>query len=191
MKSDYITSAATPKDLPACRLKEFAFIGRSNVGKSSLINALLMRTGLARTSREPGRTRMANFFSVGDDALVVDLPGYGFAKVDANERKKWEGLMDAYICRPSIAKFLVLVDIRRELEDLDIAVLRMLDGRSAMTLVLTKVDKVSRSEMQSRTKKIKETVEKYQINVDDVVVASSLKKTGIEALRKSLFGVKV
>lgn len=183
MDSRYITSATKPEQLPSPLLPEVAFIGRSNSGKSTLLNALLQRKGLARTSRTPGRTRMVNFFTVNDRLGLVDLPGYGYQEAGSEIAKDWAPLMTAYLSRPTIREFLFLSDCRREFDDTDFDLLRWLGEFLAPVVILTKADKLSKNEATQKAKKTKALLEEKGIVVSDVVVVSSNKKTGIDQLR--------
>jgi GTP-binding protein len=117
---EFLVGAAVPRDFPPATIPEVAFLGRSNVGKSSLINALLGRRGLARTSRTPGRTRQVNFFRVNDACLFVDLPGYGFARVPKATRGEWKVLVEAFLDRrPPERLALLIVDARHSPSPLD------------------------------------------------------------------------
>ena len=136
--------------LPPAELPEIAFAGRSNVGKSSLLNALTNRKGLARASNEPGRTRELNFFRVGDTLRLVDLPGYGFAKAPKTEIARWTGLMRDYLRgRAPLKRVLLLIDTRHGLKPNDMDVMKALDV-SAVTyqIVLTKADKLKPTETE-------------------------------------------
>jgi len=142
----FLSAAASPGGGPAARLPEVAVAGRSNVGKSSLLNALLGRHGLARTSSTPGRTRQINFFLVNDRFVIVDLPGYGFAVGSAAERQSWGPLVEGYLRdRPTLRGVVLLVDLRRGLEDEERDLLAFFAhvGLPA-ALVATKVDKLGR-----------------------------------------------
>lgn len=184
MDSRYITSATKPEQLPSPLLPEVAFIGRSNCGKSTLLNALLQRKNLARTSRTPGRTRMVNFFAVNDRLSLVDLPGYGYQEAGAEIVKDWEPLMTAYLSRPTIREFLFLTDCRRELDETDLGLLRWLGEFRPPVVVLTKADKISRNDALQKAKKTKALLEKEGVAVADVLIVSSNKKTGIDQLRE-------
>jgi GTP-binding protein len=142
----FVTSATQPSQYPPGDLPEIAFAGRSNVGKSSLINTLINRKRLVKTSRTPGRTQLINFFSINEQLMLVDLPGYGYAKVPASVRKTWRPMIEAYLMRREALKGVVLlVDIRRipdERERLFVAWLGQ--HNQAVIPVLTKSDKLSK-----------------------------------------------
>jgi GTP-binding protein len=144
----FITSAAEPKQLAADIGREIAFAGRSNAGKSTVINSLVERTGLARVSRTPGRTQLINFFELAPERRLVDLPGYGFARVPAAVRARWTTLMEHYFDeRASLVGMVLIVDSRRGLGDSDGMMLEwvLARGRRAHVL-LTKADKLNRQE---------------------------------------------
>jgi GTP-binding protein len=147
----FIGAAATPGGGPAPGPPEVAIAGRSNVGKSSLINALLGRRGLARTSRTPGRTRQLNFFLVNDDFLVVDLPGYGFAVGTEEERRAWGPLVETYLgARPTLRGVVVLVDTRRGVEADERQLLEYLGNVGVpAAVVATKIDKLGGNEKRT------------------------------------------
>ena len=142
----FLVSAASLRDLPADRGREVAFAGRSNAGKSSAINVLTGRRDLARTSRTPGRTRLVNFFALDDDRRLVDLPGYGYAKVPRTMSREWGALVGAYLeTRKSLAGVVVLMDIRHSLTALDETLIEWcLAARVPVLAVLTKADKLAR-----------------------------------------------
>ena len=154
----YLTSATRPAEFPAADLPEIAFAGRSNVGKSSLINTLAGVSGLARTSRTPGRTRLLNWFRIdlpkathGNDAVYfVDLPGYGFASVDRSMRASWRPLMESYLGERSTLKVVaLLIDIRRGVEDEERDFVPwLLEKRITVVPVITKADKLGKAQRQ-------------------------------------------
>jgi GTP-binding protein len=187
MKAIYVTSAAKPGQLPASSLPEYAFFGRSNVGKSSLLNKLLNHTGLARTSRTPGRTQMANFFAVNDKWHLVDLPGYGYSKTANLEHREWQDLMQAYIDRPQILKMLFLWDPRRDLDEIDWDLMYALGGRAPVVFIMTKCDKLNRSEIQQKTKFFENEIRSRGIFLEQVFAISTLKGNSVDDLRKFLF----
>lgn len=144
---DFLLGAVKAGQLPPVDVPEIAIIGRSNVGKSSLINALTGRNSLARTSNTPGRTREINLFSLADRLYIADLPGYGFAKVPKHERDSWPELIESYLKgRPNLRRTALLVDSRHGLKDIDRSLMAVLDG-AAVTyqIILTKIDKVKGS----------------------------------------------
>ena len=188
MKVSYETSAAKAAQLPAMSLPEIAFIGRSNVGKSSLLNSLLNFKGLARTSRTPGRTQMANFFRVADQYYFVDLPGYGFAAGASREHQDWQDLMDAYLRRNVIKHFLFLWDPRRDFGQIDLELARELGNRAPLTLVLTKIDKLSRSEFIERKVFLEAAMRSSGVKLGSAYGVSSLKKVGTTELIAILMG---
>lgn len=187
MDSRYITSAAKAEQLPEMELPEYALIGRSNTGKSSLINSLLQRRNLARTSRTPGRTQMVNFFSVNDTYIVADLPGYGYSRAQTDISKHWQRLIEAYLRRPNIKEFLFLHDSRRTLTQEDLELAYTISRQLPPLVILTKCDKLSRSEIAQTQKKVRQAMEKNDTVVKEILPCSSLKGTGIESLRRSLF----
>lgn len=193
MESSYITSAAQAHQLPPARHHEIALIGRSNCGKSSLINALLGRAKLARVSNTPGRTQMVNLFEVksGEKVLTVaDLPGYGYAKAPQDIRQHWQELIDTYLKRPAIVEILFLIDARRaaELKADDVALLKqLLKARPhAVTLVMTKTDKLNNKEMRDADVGLAKGLRAAGLNVKKMAKVSTLAKEGIEELRQTV-----
>lgn len=181
-KSDIETVAVKPSQYPPENLKEIAFAGRSNVGKSSLLNLLTGRKKLAKVSGNPGKTRTINFFLINDEFRIVDLPGYGYAKVSKSVSESWGDMMETYIeNRPNLVKIVQLVDIRHEPSKQDVQMYGYLkhfglDG----IVVATKADKVSRNQIPGQVKLIRQTL---GLNKDDrVIPVSTLKKTGHEEL---------
>ena len=157
----FITSAADPGGFPADEGREVAFVGRSNSGKSTALNAIAGVRSLARVSKTPGRTQLVNFFAVGPARRLVDLPGYGFARVEPAVRDRWRGLMAAYFAgRASLAGAVVTVDIRRRLTPLDEQMLAWLAPRDLPVLVLlTKADKLGRGAAQAAALEVAKAVD--------------------------------
>jgi GTP-binding protein len=160
VSAKFITSAAKPTDFPPPRLPELAVVGRSNVGKSSLINALVGQQGLARTSRTPGRTRLLNWFEVDGRFNLVDLPGYGYAAVDRGMRAGWQPLIEEYLAkRDVLAGVLLLIDVRRGPEEEELDFVPWLEGRKVPIVVaLTKADKLPKNKRMLEVAKAKKTL---------------------------------
>ena len=146
LSANFVKSAAAPPHYPPASLPEIAFAGKSNVGKSSLINVLVRRKGLAKTSNSPGCTQMINFFTVNNELSLVDLPGYGYAKVPLAVKNKWGPMVEAYFKERSALRLVLFVlDIRRDPGENDLAMYRWLEFyRIPYLLVLTKIDKLSK-----------------------------------------------
>lgn len=186
-KAAYLLSVHDPRDLPRPGAPEIAFAGRSNAGKSSAINTLAGRRRLAFVSKIPGRTQLINFFSLGESAFLVDLPGYGYAGVPGAVREHWRELVGGYIAeRTSLAAVVVVMDARHPLTELDIALLDWLraSGRAAHVL-LTKADKLSRQASLT-------TLARVRARVAEIVpgattqLFSSLKREGVEEAARAL-----
>ncbi len=159
--AEFITSAVRPDQYPPARRPEFAFVGRSNVGKSTLLNILLNRRGLAKTSKKPGKTRLINFFDINGAVHFVDLPGYGFARVSKKERMAWERSITEYITgREQLRLVMHLVDARHKPNDADRALLDMLDeARVPALIVATKADKLRARDRLPALKQIRQELE--------------------------------
>lgn len=169
---------------PADRL-EVCFAGRSNVGKSSLINALTGRKALARTSNTPGRTQEINFFTVGESHYLVDLPGYGFAKAPLPTVKKWQALLKAYLAgRQNLRRAFVLIDHRHGVKEVDAEIMHLLNS-SAVTfqVILTKADKVSATDREKVLAQTRAALAKHPAAFPEILVTSSEKGEGIASLR--------
>lgn len=156
--AEFVKSAVRPGDYPPAEWPEIAFAGRSNVGKSSLINTLVNRRGLVRTSSTPGRTQLLNFFAVNGSLMLVDLPGYGFAKVPLEVKRQWGPMVRTYLeGRPVLKALVLLFDLRRVPGEEDLQLLDWLEDASIPTIpVLTKVDKVGRAQRDRQLKPILE-----------------------------------
>ncbi len=154
--ASFVTSAPALARCPPAGWPEVAFAGRSNVGKSSLINCLLNRKGLVRTSSTPGRTQLLNFFSINEALYFVDLPGYGFARAPRSEREKWQPMVHGYLKgRSSLRAVVWLLDVRRDPSPEDLLFLDWLEESEIPTIpVITKADKVSRNELGRRVARI-------------------------------------
>jgi GTP-binding protein len=186
----FLKSAPELKFLPDPDAPEVAFAGRSNVGKSSLLNALTGRNGLARTSNTPGRTQELNFFDVGDPLVLrlVDMPGYGFAKAPKDLLRKWRHLVNDFLRgRAVLKRVLVLVDSRHGLKDVDRELMEMLDKAAvSYRLVLTKADKVKATDLAAVLQRTRDEARKHPAAHPDVIATSSDKGMGIAELRAAV-----
>ena len=188
-RATFLTSAAAPKDFPPPGLPELAVVGRSNVGKSSLINALVGQDGLARTSRTPGRTRLINWFEVAAKPSfhLVDLPGYGYAAVDVKTRESWKPLIEEYLSkRSSLAGVLLLVDIRRGPQDEELDFVPWLAEREVPIVVaLTKGDKLAKNKRMVEVMRARKTLGLTR----DPFAVSAQDGEGIDALWRALISI--
>ena len=186
----FLKSAPALKFLPDPAAPEVAFAGRSNVGKSSLINRLVNRNGLARTSNTPGRTQELNFFDVGDPMRfrLVDMPGYGFAKAPKDVVKKWRFLVNDYLRgRVVLKRAFVLIDSRHGIKDVDRDIMKMLDEAAvSYQLVLTKADKIKASELAAVAEQTAAEARKHVAAFPEVIATSSEGGMGIDRLRTAL-----
>ena len=189
----FVLGCVSLAQLPDGGLPEVAFAGRSNVGKSSLINAIVGHKGLARTSNTPGRTREINFFNLGERLMLADLPGYGYARVSKSQVKQWTGLVDAYLRgRVDLRRTCVLVDARHGLKDSDRAVMSMLDkAAQPYQIVLTKCDKVKDGPLLQLVGKITTELTRHPAAHPNIVETSSRKGAGIAELRAILTALAI
>ncbi|MGE0173057.1 MAG: ribosome biogenesis GTP-binding protein YihA/YsxC [Oligoflexales bacterium] len=185
MEITYLTGALKAEQLPELTLPEVGIVGRSNCGKSTLINAFFSRKAIARTSRTPGRTQLIHFFSVSEEWIIADLPGYGFSKASKEIARNWQPLVDAYLQRRNLVSILFLMDVRRPLEDSDRVVLSQMRHIPKIIVGLTKADKCSPSEAEAAKKKVAAELGKRFKNVEVIAVSSKTKK-GLEELREKV-----
>ena len=182
--SEFVISNTDYKRCPEGRLHEFAFIGRSNVGKSSLINMLLQHPDLAKTSSKPGKTLLINHFLVNKQWYIVDLPGYGYARASKEQRRKLRGIIDGYILfRPQLTNLFVLIDCRHEPQQIDVEFMRWL-GESGIpfSIVFTKADKLSHSRLMSNIENYKNELLKEWEALPPMFITSSEKAQGRDEL---------
>jgi len=174
--------------LPPPGLPEVAFAGRSNVGKSSLVNALTGRNSLARTSSTPGRTKQLNFFNLGNRLVLVDMPGYGFAMAAKEVKEDWQGLMFDYLRgRTTLQRVILLLDARIEVKDNDLAVMSLLDRAAILyRIVLTKADSVKASDLARKQDEARGLARKHAAALSDIMTTSSESGLGIADLRADL-----
>ncbi|MBQ8250945.1 MAG: YihA family ribosome biogenesis GTP-binding protein [Alphaproteobacteria bacterium] len=184
-KPTFLRGVASVDQLPTTNVAEFAFAGRSNVGKSSLINAVTGVRGLARASNTPGRTQELNFFDANNQFFIVDLPGYGYAAAPEKMVQAWTRLIHDYLRgRVQLKRVFLLIDSRHGLKEVDVKIMKMLDAAAvSYQIILTKIDKISKAQCE---KVFAETVEKAKLHVaayPEILVTSSEKNIGIEAVR--------
>ena len=188
--AEFIQSAVDPSQYPEGLIPEVAFAGRSNVGKSSLINTLINRKRLVRTSAVPGKTRLINFFRINDKLFFVDLPGYGFAKVPVSVRKSWGPMVETYLKeRQNLRLVIVILDIRRDPSKDDLSLINWLCYHNVNFIcVLTKTDKLSKNKVNLRRRKIKESLK--GISDDEAIIFSSRTGNGKETVWEKIMEVK-
>jgi len=187
-ETEFLKGVVAMSGLPPADRIEVCFAGRSNVGKSSLINALTGRKNLARASNTPGRTQEINFFTAQESHYLVDLPGYGFANAPVAVVEKWQALLKQYLSgRPSLRRAFVLIDHRHGIKKVDQDILKLLDS-SAVTFqcVVTKADKVKESDRDPILKQIRTALSKHPAAYPEIIVTSSEKGWGIETLRSTI-----
>ena len=187
---EFLLSAPALKFLPDATVPEIAFAGRSNVGKSSLLNALTGRKKLARTSNTPGRTQELNFFEIGEpvELRLVDMPGYGFAKAPVQMVAQWKALVQDFLRgRQVLKRTMLLVDARRGIKDVDREIMTMLDGAAVnYHIVLTKADKLKASELEKTRAATEAEAKKHPAAHPEMFVTSSEKGMGIDELRAAI-----
>lgn len=181
----FVKGVVAMSGLPSPDRLEVCFAGRSNVGKSSLINALTGRKTLARASNTPGRTQEINYFALGDSRYLVDLPGYGYAEAPVAIVAKWQALLKQYLAgRQTLRRAFVLIDARHGIKAVDAEILTLLDRSAvAFQVVLTKVDKINKVERDAVIEQVKGALAKHPAAYPEIVVTSSEKGEGIEILR--------
>lgn len=186
-QAEFKISAVKPNQYPEDGKIEIAFVGRSNVGKSSLINTLTNRRKLVKVSGTPGKTRLINFFTINDSFYFVDLPGYGYAKVSKTEKAKWGSMMEQYLInRPQLKKVALLVDCRHKPTADDVMMYQWIKHYGYEVLIVaTKKDKLTRNELQKSAKVIRDTLDLGK--EDKILFFSSLKKEGKEELLEEMF----
>ena len=184
----FVAGATNEEILPPPTLPEVAFAGRSNVGKSSLVNALTGRTTLARVSNTPGRTQQINFFDLGGRLMLVDLPGFGFAKVSKTKVRGWTGLIFRYLRgRPTLRRVCLLVDARHGLKDVDREFMEQLDTAAvSYQVLLTKADKLKPAELEERHADVAREIAGHVAAHPEIVATSAQTGAGIPAVRAHL-----
>lgn len=183
-KAEFITGAPSLSQCPPPEYPEICFAGRSNVGKSSLINAMMNHSGLARTSNTPGKTQQMNYYKIDDEAYFVDLPGFGYAKVSKKERERWgRDIRDYLLDRSTLRLIVHLVDIRHEPSKLDEDFFYWMgSNRMPFCVVLSKADKLTRNHQNQSKFRLERILDEMNIKVP-IVVVSSEKRNGIEEIQ--------
>ena len=189
---DFLKGVVAMVHMPPADRLEVCFAGRSNVGKSSLINALTGRKNLARASNTPGRTQEINFFTLGEERYLIDLPGYGYAEAPVAVVAKWQALLKQYLAgRQTLRRAFVLIDTRHGVKDVDEEILTLLD-KSAVTfqVVMTKADKVNAATREANIAQVQAALKKHPAAYPEIVLTSSEKGEGIESLRAIIAGLE-
>jgi GTP-binding protein len=192
LNAEWLATAAAPDGFPKPAAPEVAFLGRSNVGKSSLLNALVQRKKLARISSAPGKTRLIHFYRVersGLETTLVDLPGYGYAKVSKSERARWQGLVESYLeGRPTLRAAVLLQDVRRDISEDETLLIDWLGEREIpVVLAITKIDKLKSMRRKARLTVLQKSI---ALPKSDIVATSAEKRTGIDALWRAIDGIR-
>lgn len=188
-KPTFIGSFPSVFDIPATSLPEIAFIGRSNVGKSSLINAIFQAPNLAKTSSTPGRTQTLNFFNMTDTIMIVDLPGYGFAKAPKDLVKNWNNNVNTYLKgRAQLRRVFLLIDSRQGVKNVDIDMMKMLDIAAVnYQIILTKTDKISVKELEDIKEKTNLIYSEHPAMHPIIIATSAENGTGLDEIRGEIF----
>ena len=190
-RCDFVISVADLHQLPEADRDEIAFAGRSNVGKSSLINALFRQKKLAKTSGTPGRTQQLNFFDFDNQIYIVDLPGYGYAKAPEQLVKKWQAVLKVYLRgRPNLRRVFVLIDSRHGIKKEDLEIMKMLDTAAVpYQIVLTKTDKINSAELEKVIQSTVAEIKKHAAAMNDLLATSSEKRSGLEMLQAEICSI--
>jgi GTP-binding protein len=184
-EAKFVFGSTTAGSWPRTAFPEVAFVGRSNVGKSSLMNALTGQRALAKTSKTPGRTQQFNFFNLADRYMLLDMPGYGYAKVGKGLERMWAEMADAYFkTRDQLKRMFILVDSRHGLKETDLMLMEWLNKLAVpYQIILTKIDKTSATELEKVVNDVKAELQKHGAALSEVLLTSAEKKQGIDVLR--------
>ena len=186
--AEFVKSSQYLEQCPQPDMPEFAFIGRSNVGKSSLINMLVEKKDLAKTSSQPGKTQLINHFLINEEWYLVDLPGYGYAKTSMENRKKWRKMIEVYLLkRVNLLTVFVLVDSRLEPQKIDLEFINFLgENQVPITLIFTKTDKQSAKKTEESLERFKESLSEYWEELPEIILTSSEKRVGRDEVLETI-----
>lgn len=186
--AEFVKSSQYLEQCPQPDMPEFAFIGRSNVGKSSLINMLVEKKDLAKTSSQPGKTQLINHFIINKEWYLVDLPGYGYAKTSMENRKKWRKMIEDYLLkRVNLLTVFVLVDSRLEPQKIDLEFINFLgENQVPITLIFTKTDKQSAKKTEESLERFKESLSEYWEELPEIILTSSEKRVGRDEVLETI-----
>lgn len=186
--AEFVKSSQYLEQCPQPDMPEFAFIGRSNVGKSSLINMLVDKKDLAKTSSQPGKTQLINHFIINKEWYLVDLPGYGYAKTSMENRKKWRKMIEDYLLkRVNLLTVFVLVDSRLEPQKIDLEFINFLgENQVPITLIFTKIDKQSAKKTEESLERFKESLSEYWEELPEIILTSSEKRVGRDEVLETI-----
>ena len=186
--AEFVKSSQYLEQCPQPDMPEFAFIGRSNVGKSSLINMLVEKKDLAKTSSQPGKTQLINHFLINEEWYLVDLPGYGYAKTSMENRKKWRKMIEDYLLkRVNLLTVFVLVDSRLEPQKIDLEFINFLgENQVPITLIFTKTDKQSAKKTEESLERFKESLSEYWEELPEIILTSSEKRVGRDEVLETI-----
>ena len=187
----FVKSSSKLEECPKTGLPEYVFLGRSNVGKSSLINMLVERNKLSKTSSKPGKTQLINHFIVNQKLFFVDLPGYGWAKTSKKNRESWDNMTKDYLLNSDkIALIFILIDIRLKPQEIDIDYINYLGkNKLPVNLIFTKADKIKKSEIEKRIDEFTSSLSQYWSSIPNYFISSSLKKIGKKEIIKYIFEI--
>lgn len=190
-EAKFVKSSSRLEECPKTDLPEYVFLGRSNVGKSSLINMLVERNKLSKISSKPGKTQLINHFIINKKLFFVDLPGYGWAKTSKTNRESWNNMTKKYLLNSEkLVLIFILIDIRIKPQDIDIKYINFIGKNNLpVNLIFTKVDKIKKSEIDKRINEFTSSLSKYWSSIPNYFISSSLNKTGRDEILKYIFEI--
>lgn len=190
-EATFVKSSSKLEECPKTGLPEYVFLGRSNVGKSSLINMLVERNKLSKTSSKPGKTQLINHFIVNQKLFFVDLPGYGWAKTSKKNRESWDNMTKDYLLNSDkITLIFILIDIRLKPQEIDINYINYLGkNKLPVNLIFTKADKIKKSKIDKRIDEFTASLSQYWSSIPNYFISSSLKKIGRKEIIKYIFEI--